>query len=42
MTDSDDNADWYDLQGRKLNAKPTRRGVYVRSSAKGVMKVEKK
>ena len=40
MKDSD-NADWYDLQGRKLNAKPTHRGVYIRSSATGVMKVEK-
>jgi hypothetical protein len=27
---------WYDLNGRKLNAKPTRKGVYIKNGQKVV------
>ena len=29
-----DNCDWYDLQGRKLNGKPTRKGLYIHNRKK--------
>lgn len=38
MTDSDDNADWYDLQGRKLNGKPMNKGVFIKNGNKQVVK----
>ena len=33
-----DNGDWYDLHGRKLNAKPTTKGVYIQNGKKVVIK----
>ena len=33
-----DNGDWYDLNGRKLNAKPTTKGVYIQNGKKVVIK----
>jgi len=30
--------DWYDLQGRRLNGKPTRSGIYVNNIQKVVIK----
>jgi hypothetical protein len=38
VTDRDDNAEWYDLQGRKLNGKPTKVGVFIRNRNKEVVK----
>ena len=32
------NGDWYDLNGRKLNAAPTRKGVYILNGKKVVIK----
>ena len=32
------NGDWYDLNGRKLNAKPTTKGVYIQNGKKVVIK----
>ena len=29
---------WYDLNGRKLNAKPTQRGIYINNGKKIVIK----
>ena len=31
-------AEWYDLQGRRLNGKPTKHGVYVNGGRKVVIK----
>ena len=36
--ESDDNGPWYDLQGRRLSTKPTRKGVYVHDFRKIVIK----
>ena len=33
-----DNDDWYDLNGRKLNAAPKRKGVYIKNGQKVVVK----
>ena len=33
-----DNDDWYDLNGRKLNAAPKRKGVYIKNGKKVVVK----
>ena len=38
ITADDDCADWYDLQGRKLNGKPMKNGVYVSKGNKVVIK----
>jgi hypothetical protein len=38
VKDCDDNAEWYDLQGRKQNARPTRKGVFIRNNSKRVIK----
>ena len=32
------NSDWYDLSGRKLNAAPTRKGVFIKDGKKIVIK----
>ena len=32
------NGNWYDLNGRKLNAAPTRKGVYILNGKKVVIK----
>ena len=32
--EADDNAPWYDLQGRKLTTKPTRKGLYIHNKKK--------
>ena len=32
------NSDWYDLNGRKLNAIPTKKGVYIMNGKKMVIK----
>jgi hypothetical protein len=32
------NGDWYDLNGRKLNGMPTKKGVYVKNGKKVVVK----
>ena len=38
-TDSTDKAGaWYDMSGRKLSGKPTKRGVYVNNGRKIVIK----
>jgi hypothetical protein len=29
---------WYDLQGRRLNVKPTSRGIYIRNGKKVILK----
>ena len=33
-----DNGDWYDLNGRKLQAAPTKKGVYIKDGKKVVVK----
>ena len=33
-----DDGDWYDLNGRKLNKKPTKKGVYIQNGQKVVIK----
>jgi hypothetical protein len=33
-----DNEGWYDLQGRKLQAKPNRKGIYIHNGKKGVVR----
>ena len=33
-----DNGDWYDLNGRKLQAAPTKKGVYIKDGKKVVIK----
>ena len=35
---SEDNTDWYTVDGRKLDGKPTRKGVYVRYGKKVVIR----
>ena len=32
------NSEWYDLQGRKLGSKPTRKGLYINNGKKIVIK----
>ena len=34
----DSNVDWYSLDGRKLNGKPTAKGIYVVKSKKLIIK----
>ena len=34
----DSNAIWYSLDGRRLDSKPTKKGVYIRSGKKIVIK----
>ena len=36
--EGDDDADWYDLQGCRLNGKPTQRGLYIHHGRKVVIK----
>ncbi|MBQ9665783.1 MAG: hypothetical protein IJV33_04870 [Bacteroidaceae bacterium] len=38
QTETDDDADWYTLDGRKLNGKPARKGVYIRGGKKVAVK----
>lgn len=38
ITADDNHADWYDLQGRKLNGKPTKKGVFIKNRNKEVVK----
>jgi hypothetical protein len=38
ITADDGHADWYDLQGRKLNGKPTKKGVFIKNGNKEVIK----
>jgi hypothetical protein len=33
-----DNGQWYDLNGRKLDGKPTKKGVYIQNGKKVVVK----
>jgi hypothetical protein len=33
-----DNDDWYSLDGRKLDGKPTARGIYINNGKKVVIK----
>ena len=33
-----DNGDWYDLNGRKLDKMPTKKGVYIQNGKKVVVK----
>ena len=35
---AEQNGDYYDLNGRKLAAKPTRKGVYIQNGRKVVIK----
>ena len=37
-TTSDDQSTWYDLQGRKLNGKPMKKGVFIKNGNKKVVK----
>ena len=32
------NGDWYDLNGRKLNGMPTKKGIYMNNGRKVVVK----
>ena len=34
----DEEATWYDLSGRKLNGKPTKKGVFIRNGKKEIVK----
>ena len=34
VVSDDDNDSWYDLQGRKLTTKPTRKGLYIHQKQK--------
>lgn len=34
----DEDGDWYDLNGRKLQARPTKKGVYIKNGTKQVVK----
>ena len=36
--EADGNGNWYDLNGRKLNSKPTTKGVYINNGRKVVIK----
>ena len=38
VDEMDDNADWYMLDGKKLNSKPKARGVYIMNGQKVVIK----
>jgi hypothetical protein len=38
ITVDNNHAVWYDLQGRKLNGKPTRKGVFIKNGNKEVVK----
>ena len=38
ITADDGHADWYDLSGRKLNGKPTKKGVFIKNGNKEVIK----
>ncbi len=35
---SEDNADWYSIDGKKLNARPKAKGIYIRDGKKVVVK----
>ena len=34
----DDEGDWYDMSGRKLNGRPTKKGVYIQNNKKIVIR----
>ena len=34
---SNDTGNWYDLKGRKLSGKPTKKGLYIRNGRKVVI-----
>jgi hypothetical protein len=34
----DEEATWYDLSGRKLSGKPTKKGVFIKNGKKEVVK----
>jgi hypothetical protein len=36
--EADGDGNWYDLNGRKLNSKPTTKGVYINNGRKVVIK----
>ena len=38
ITDDTDEGDWYDMSGRKLNGRPTKRGVYIKNNKKTVIR----
>ncbi|MBR4730846.1 MAG: hypothetical protein IK075_11385 [Prevotella sp.] len=38
MESSDDGADWYSLDGRKLEGQPTKKGIYINGGRKVVIK----
>jgi hypothetical protein len=33
-----ENGEWYDLNGRKLNGKPAQKGIYIKNGKKIVVK----
>ena len=33
-----DEGDWYDMSGRKLNGRPTKKGVYIQNNKKIVIR----
>ena len=38
VNDNDNEATWYDLNGRKLNGKPAQKGIYIKNGKKIVVK----
>jgi hypothetical protein len=38
ITDDTDEGDWYDMSGRKLNGRPTKKGVYIKNNKKTVIR----
>ncbi len=38
VNDNDNEATWYDLNGRKLNGKPSQKGIYIKNGKKIVVK----
>jgi len=38
VNDNDNEATWYDLNGRKLNGKPAQKGIYIKNGKKVVVK----
>ncbi len=38
VSDSSAEGNWYDLNGRKLSAKPTAKGLYIHNGKKKVVK----
>ena len=38
LAEGEEEGQWYDLQGRRLQGKPTQRGLYIRNGKKEIIR----